>query len=57
LSKAIRVVSIYCPREIWGINWLTSSKLLLLQFSTFRSHDKQGKGKGKVEEEIGHILE
>ena len=40
LSKAIRVVSIDRPRKMWKADELTGSRLLLLQFSTFRSHDK-----------------
>ena len=56
-SKTIRAVSIDRPREMWRINWLISNKPLLLEFSTIRSHDKQGKRKGKEEEEIEHIPE
>jgi len=44
-SKAIRAISIGCPREMWRVNKLTSNRLLLLQFSTIRNHNKQGKGK------------
>ena len=40
LSKAIRVVSIDRLRKMWKADELTGSRLLLLQFSTFRSHDK-----------------
>ena len=33
LSKFIRAISIDCPREMWRVNGLTGSKLLLLQMS------------------------
>ena len=46
-SKIIRAISINCSREMWRVNELTGSRLLLLQFSTIRSHEKQGKGKGE----------
>ena len=39
-SKAIRTISIDRPRGMWRINGFTSNKLLLLQFSTVRIHDK-----------------
>ena len=34
LSKAIRVISIDCPRKMWRINGLTSNRSPLLQFLT-----------------------
>ena len=33
LSKSIRAISIDCPREMWRVNGLIGSKLLLLQMS------------------------
>ena len=33
-SKAIRTISINCPREMWRVNKLTGNRFLLLQFST-----------------------
>ena len=38
-SKAIRAISIDRPREMWKVNELIGNRLLLLQFSTIRSHD------------------
>ena len=46
-SKAIRVIGIDHPRKVWRVNKLTSSRLLLLQFSTIRSHDKHKEEKKK----------
>ena len=34
LSKAIRAISIDCPREMWKVNELAGSRFFLLQFST-----------------------
>ena len=47
LSKAIRAISIDRPREMWRVNELTGSRLLLLQISTIKSHNKQGKEEKK----------
>ena len=55
-SKAIRAVSVDCPKQMWRINWLTGNKLILLHFSTIRSHDKQGKGKGKKKKRLSIYL-
>ena len=46
-SKAIRSISINRPKEIWRVNGLTNNRLLLLQFSSIKSHDKQGKEEKK----------
>ena len=46
-SKAIRVIVIDHPRKVWRVNKLTGSRLLLLQFSTIRSHDKHKEEKKK----------
>ena len=57
LSKAIKAIGINHPRKVWRVNELTDSRLILLKFSTIRSHDKQGKRKGREEAEIEHIPE
>ena len=56
-SKAIRAISIDYPRKMWRVNGLVGSRLIVLQFSTIKSHDRRGKGKGKEEEEVKHIPE
>ena len=46
-SKAIKVIGKDHPRKVWKANKLTGSRLLLLQFSTIRSHDKHKEEKKK----------
>ena len=45
--NTVKSISINHPKEIWRVNGLTDNRLHLLQFSTIRSHDKQGKEEKK----------
>ena len=56
-SKAIRALSIDCPREMWRVNGLTGSRSPLLQFPTLEVMTKKKKKKKKKKREIEHILE
>ena len=40
-SKAIHAISIDCPRDMWRINGLTSSRSPLLQFPTLGAMTKE----------------
>ena len=54
-SKAIKALSIDCPREMQRANGLTGSRSPLLQFPTLEVMTKKEKKKKK--REIEHILE
>ena len=55
-SKAIRAISIGHLREMWRVNKLTNSRLLSLQFSTIRNHDKKGKEKEEKKKRLSIYL-
>ena len=40
-SKAIRALSIDCPREMWRVNGLTGSRSPLLQFPTLEVRSEE----------------
>ena len=59
-SKAIKALSIDCPREMRRANGLTGSRSPLLQFPTLEvmtKKKKKKKEKKKKKREIEHILE
>lgn len=55
-SKAIWVISIDHPRDMWRINGLTNSRSPLLQFPTLGVMANKEKGREEVHE-FEHILE
>ena len=54
-SKAIRVISIDRPRDMWRIDGLAGSKSPLLQFPILGVMTNKKEGRG--EKEIEHVLE
>ena len=50
-SKAIRALSIDCPREMWRVNGLTGSRSPLLQFPTLEVMTKKKKKKKRKKRE------
>ena len=50
-SKAIRALSIDCPREMWRVNGLTGSRSPLLQFPTLEVMTKKKEKKKKKKRE------